>query len=165
MKTIYLDMDGVVADFDSFATEVIGYSVGPDTMYPKEDWMKLLNEQRLYFKLPVYPEAKSFVTEIQELSLDYNFDLKFLTAIPHGNDIPWAFSDKIYWAKKYFPGIPVWFGPYSADKQKYADPTNILIDDRESNIEEWSEAGGIAIHHIGDHANTLRRLKLILNNF
>ena len=34
---------------------------------------------------------------------------------------------------------------YSKDKQIYAQPNAILIDDKKSNINEWTAKGGIAI--------------------
>jgi hypothetical protein len=40
--------------------------------------------------------------------------------------------------------IPVFFGPYAYDKHKHCEIGDILIDDRQSNCEEWEAAGGIA---------------------
>jgi hypothetical protein len=68
--------------------------------------------------------------------------------VPKGNDVKWAFYDKVMWAQKYYPNIPVHFGPYSVDKWHHCQLGDILIDDRASNIEEWRAAGGIAIHHV-----------------
>tara|TARA_B110000046_G_scaffold163142_1_gene177902 strand:- start:290 stop:739 length:450 start_codon:yes stop_codon:yes gene_type:complete len=44
------------------------------------------------------------------------------------------------------------------NKQNYANPDSILIDDRESNIDQWIKAGGIGILHT-DTASTLKKLK------
>ena len=68
----------------------------------------------------------------------------FLTAIPHDDTIPYAIYDKVRWADKHFPGIPVLFGPYSFDKQLHCKPRDILIDDRSDNCNDWRMAGGIA---------------------
>jgi 5'(3')-deoxyribonucleotidase len=84
--------------------------------------------------------------------LTKDYDLKFLTAVPKGNDVPWAFNDKVQWAQSYFPSIPVFFGPFSKDKHVHCRPGDILIDDRLSNIEEWRAASGIAIHHTNINA-------------
>jgi hypothetical protein len=70
--------------------------------------------------------------------------LAFLTAIPDNNSVPYAIYDKVTWADTHFPGIPVFFGPYSSDKQVHCRFNDILIDDRKSNCEEWRSAGGIA---------------------
>ena len=40
MKTIFLDMDGVVADFNAYAKELVGYTA-PGKRYPEEDWDKI----------------------------------------------------------------------------------------------------------------------------
>ena len=42
---------------------------------------------------------------------------------------------------------------YSADKQRFASPNSILIDDKKSNIEEWKAAGGIAFRVVGGDIN------------
>jgi hypothetical protein len=159
MKRIFLDMDGVVADFDRYARDAVGYSTPGGARYPDSDWKKIAANPRLYARLGVCPGAHDFVAEVSRIARDTNRELLFLTAIPRGNDTPWAFWDKINWAERHFPGIPVWFGPYSRDKQHHARPGDILIDDRDSNIREWAAAGGIAIQNNADLVSTLERLK------
>jgi hypothetical protein len=43
-------------------------------------------------------------------------------------------------------------------KQKYSGENNILIDDREDNIQQWKDKGGIGILHTST-ANTIKQLK------
>jgi 5'(3')-deoxyribonucleotidase len=159
MKRIFLDMDGVVSDFDSYAQQILGYSAELGGKYPESEWKKLSANPRLYSALPICPGSQEFVTEVSRIAKDTNRELLFLSAVPSFNDAPWAFWDKISWASQHFPGIPVWFGPYSRDKQLHARPGDILIDDRDSNIREWAAAGGIAIQNRADLEDTLRRLK------
>jgi hypothetical protein len=147
MKTIYLDMDGVVADFDEFALRVIGLPPSGG-YYPEDQWAKLAAESRLYKDLKKTPYADALVHECRRIARVNEYQLMFLTAVPKGNDMPWAFFDKITWARTHYHGIPVMFGPYSVDKHVHCKPGDVLIDDRVSNIEDWRAAGGIAIHHV-----------------
>jgi hypothetical protein len=48
------------------------------------------------------------------------------------------------WAKDNLSPNPKVIFAYSADKQRYANPNSILIDDKKSNIKEWIASGGIA---------------------
>jgi hypothetical protein len=159
MKTLYLDMDGVVADFDAYATAVAGAGNPVDNRWPAEAWAKIVQNPRIYRDLPKTLDADRIVSYCREWCASKNFDLVFLTAVPKDNDMPWAFYDKVVWVQRFFPGLPVHFGPFSHDKQVHCQPGDILIDDRLSNIEEWSAAGGIAIRHTGDTTATLARLK------
>jgi len=147
MKTLYLDMDGVVADFDELATRILGTAAAPNGIYPDEQWNKIAEHKRLYLDLNKTVYADQLVTECKDFTLTKGYRLCFLTAVPKGNDIKWAFYDKVIWAQQHWPGIPVMFGPYSKDKWQHCSPSDILIDDRLCNIEEWRVAGGIAIHH------------------
>jgi 5'(3')-deoxyribonucleotidase len=156
MTTIYLDMDGVVADFDEYAARTLG--VPPSQgIYPDEIWYKLATNSRLYRDLVKTSYADELVFQCSVIAKQQGYELKFLTAVPKGNDVPWAFYDKVIWAQKYFPGIPVMFGPFSKDKYKHCRPGDILIDDRTSNIEEWRVAGGLGILH-RDFNDTLAQL-------
>jgi 5'(3')-deoxyribonucleotidase len=160
MPTLYLDMDGVVADFDEYAARTLG--VPPSQgIYPDEIWYKLATNARLYRDLIPTPYAAQLVYQCEQFCNKKKYDLKFLTAVPKGNDVPWAFNDKVYWARNYFATIPVMFGPFSKDKHQHCQPGDILIDDRASNIEEWRAAGGLAILH-KDYADTVNQLEALL---
>lgn len=160
--TIFLDMDDVTADFKAYATRVLGKKQN-DEKWPHEDWVKLRDNPRLYRDLEPTPEATALVEYCRYLRDNNNFDVMFLTAVPKGNDVHWAFYDKVLWAQKYFPDIPVMFGPFSKDKHIHCKPGDILIDDRTSNCDEWRQAGGFAVQHRGDLTDTLQQLALILN--
>jgi 5'(3')-deoxyribonucleotidase len=159
MRTIFLDMDGVVADFDAHASKLAGADVKVNDKYPDSVWQRITADPHLYFNLPVCARADELVRTALILAHENDMDVKFLTAVPHGNDVPFAFYDKVKWVDIHFPGIPVWFGPYSHDKWLRAGQRNILVDDRRSNIDEWNQAGGIGIYHVGDMDDTLDRLR------
>lgn len=147
MNRLYLDMDGVVADFDEYASRILGPMPPHQGIYPNDQWEQISANPRLYRDLLKTPYADELVAECIDLAIFRDYELLFLTAVPKGNDVKWAFYDKVLWAKTYFPEIPVHFGPYSIDKWRHCNPGDILIDDRISNIDEWRAAGGIAIHH------------------
>ena len=50
----------------------------------------------------------------------------------------------------------------SKDKGFLAGEGRILIDDREQNIKDWENAGGVGIHHKGNFDETLKALQVIL---
>lgn len=146
MKTLFLDMDGVVADFDEYAMRTL--NVPPSGgIYSQEIWNQLAANPRIYRELKKTPYADELVEYCRQLCNDQKWDLKFLTAVPKGNDVPWAFYDKMSWAWFFFPDIPVMFGPFSKNKYQHCRSGDILVDDRRSNVEEWSDAGGIGILH------------------
>jgi len=156
MRTIYLDMDGVVADFNAYARATLRVRE-EHHKWPEAEWNKLRDNPRLYRDLNKTPEADLIVETCRYVCKLKGYQLLFLTAVPNKNDVHWAFYDKVVWAQKYYPDIPVHFGPFSKDKHLHAQPGDILIDDRTSNIEDWKAAGGIAIYHT-DTVTTLQRL-------
>lgn len=142
---IYLDMDDVVADWMGYARDYLKQPDWKDgEMLPDATWRRLKDDHRMYSKLPIKTDALKLVSWVTDYAYRNNFELRFLTAIPHNNDMPWSFYDKVNWADQNFPHIPVFFGPYSHDKWKHCQPGDVLIDDRRSNCEEWERAGGIA---------------------
>ena len=163
MKTIFVDMDGVVADFDTFASDLLGRKIGWHQSkfdLTSEEWEKLTTVDRLYYQLPLMPDATKLIAYVKSLST--RFHVQFLTAVPRRRTMPEAKADKQAWVDKYFPGMRMDIGPFSHDKQKWCNPGDILIDDRPSNIEEWKMAGGIAIYHTGDVDKTIKTLNQIV---
>lgn len=157
MTTLYLDMDGVVADFDEYAYRTLGLPPS-DGVYAQEDWVKLAENPRIYRDLVKTPYADDLVHFCKEYCTKHSYDLKFLSAVPKGNDVPWSFYDKVNWARNYYPTIPVFFGPFSKDKWQRCEPGDILIDDRSSNIVAWIGRGGRGILH-RDYNTTISMLK------
>jgi len=163
MRTIYLDMDGVVADFDTFVSNLLERPIGWNDSkqdLTNEEWGKLASVDRLYYQLPLMPDATKLVAYVKSLSTRFN--VQFLTAVPRRTTMPSARDDKQAWVDKYFPGMKMDIGPYSHDKQKWCRPGDILVDDRPSNIEEWNAAGGIAIYHLGDVNASIKRLNEVI---
>lgn len=157
MNTLYLDLDGVMADFDRYAFQIAG--IPPmGGVYDAEQWAQITADPRLYRDLPKTHYADQLFKYCRDFCRRENFRLIFLTAVPKGNDIPWAFYDKVMWCLARYPDVPVHFGPYSVDKYLHCQPGDILIDDRESNITAWQSAGGIGILHTGRLEKTIEQL-------
>ena len=142
---IYLDMDDVVADWMGYARAYLKQPQWKEgEMLPDTTWRRLKDDQRMYSKLPLKEGAHELVDWVTDYTNKNNSSLFFLSAIPHGNDMPWAPQDKVFWAQQHFPHIPVFLGPYSHDKWVRCTPGDILIDDRKVNCDEWTRAGGLA---------------------
>jgi 5'(3')-deoxyribonucleotidase len=114
---------------------------------------------RLFRHLPKMPQADEMVNLARKIRDDLGYELIFLTAIPHYNDVHWAFWDKMLWAQERYPDIPVHFGPYSEDKKKHCIAGDILVDDRPDNCQSWKEAGGVAIRVTKDYQAALDELE------
>ena len=142
----YIDMDDVVADWMVYAKKIVQRDWNYGQRIPDEDWRKLQTDQRFYRNLPLKPGAKDLVKFcVDYMRFNPTSTVQFLTALPHDYTMPYAAQDKVWWANEHFPGIPVFFGPFSHDKWRYCKgPNDILIDDRLSNNQEWIAQGGQA---------------------
>ena len=159
---IYLDMDGVVTDFNKFAKDTIKELPTNNTMDDKwkpTEWEKIRQIPNLFRNLPKTPFADTIVYIARKFRDELNWQLFMLTAIPKNNDTPDAFQDKIEWMQKHYPDIKVRFGPYAIDKQKHSKPGYILVDDRSDNCEQWKSNGGISIHVTKNYNLAIEQLK------
>lgn len=164
---IFVDLDGVLADFGAFKDK---FDVSTHdfftTILPKYP--------DLFYNLKLCPGASSFMSQLNFLSSNENVQIEILTAVPHRNLNPKAAFYKTLWVKKYFPYINVINcvqGGYVIDgnnekvhmarinKASYVQMSNdILIDDDENNIDHWKARGGIGILHKGDFDKTLNTI-------
>ncbi len=153
---VYLDMDGVVADFVRGAcivhskpnpftdprtvSECIGVFELIDIWgITKEQFWRPIDDlgQSFWRLLHRTPEA----SEIFTLASSFGERLAFLTA---PSDDPGCVPGKRQWIAREFPGTPVIFASASA-KRLMAHPGALLIDDKDSNCEEFYAAGGNVI--------------------
>ena len=171
-NTFYLDMDGVVADWESAAAQFFGRPIRLNgATNTVTEWDSIKTQHRFYRTLPLMPRVDELVALSRQYRDALGWNLLFLTAVPKNDDMPWAFYDKVLWAQEHFPDIPVHFGPHSWDKQKHCKSGDILVDDRASNCREWVSAGGVCFrvtaNDLGTVIDSIRddfEAKLALNN-
>lgn len=137
-------MDDVVADWYQEAQRFLKRSWEVGVWIPESEWKNLENHTRFYRNLPLKRGAEELIEWAKNYAEQNNMHLAFLTALPKNNKMQYASYDKFLWAQERFPNIPVFFGPYSADKHLHCRPGDILIDDRTQNCIDWRAAGGIA---------------------
>lgn len=156
-NVIHCDQDGVLADFDGYKKENLSEEAQTDD---DQMWAEIKKIPNFYRKLKATPYARKLWDAIKLCGSDRCI----LTALPRKTTMPDADTDKRLWTTDkrapVFGGekVVVKFGPYSRDKYKHAEPNDILIDDRQDNIDQWIAAGGIGIFHNGDVDRTIRLL-------
>lgn len=148
-RRLYLDCDGVLADFDRSATAILGL---PPRAYEKRHgigrfWQKLAQAPDFYFSLPLMDDAMELFDAVRHL------DPVILTGLPRGN---WAADQKVRWAAEHFPGVPI-ITTMARDKRDHAREGDVLVDDQLRHAHLWEEAGGIFVHHKSAE-QTLREL-------
>lgn len=139
MRQLYLDFDGVLADFDAGATAILGL---PPREFEKRHglgrfWQKLAQAPDFYFGLPLLPDAMRLFEAVNHL------DPIILTGLPRGN---WAADQKVRWAAKHFPGTRI-ITTMARDKRDHAREGEVLVDDQLRHAHLWEGAGGVFIHH------------------
>jgi len=147
MPTLYIDMDGVIANFDAKAREILK-DCDFDTLeerWPADGWNRIRDYPHFYRSLPKMPQADQLMALAERFRDELGWELYMLTAIPRLNDVPDCFWDKTEWMREHYPNVAVRFGPYSDDKQYHCQPGDILVDDRTSNCGQWRSSGGHAV--------------------
>lgn len=168
-NVIYLDMDGVLVDFDLHFEMLTG--LHPRHFENNNDgFWKVFDKHHHTFFLdaPEYDYIDQWVRDIADLAFEHDYDIEILTALPRKSTVPLAADHKKEWTKNrsYILPYKVNFGPYAKDKQKWAKPEHVLIDDKALNIQQWNNAGGLGICHSPDRPwVTVRLLENALKYF
>jgi hypothetical protein len=146
---LFLDCDGVLADFDAGATDVFGMSpqVFEERHGKREFWRRIARARDFYARLPLMADAKLLFDAVAHL------DPIILTGLPIGN---WAAPQKVRWAEEHFPGAHI-ITCMARDKYRHMKGADVLVDDRANHRDKWEAAGGIFVHH-KDARNSLDQL-------
>tara|TARA_Y100000590_G_scaffold421165_1_gene524567 strand:+ start:273 stop:788 length:516 start_codon:yes stop_codon:yes gene_type:complete len=156
IKYIFVDMDGVLADFLKGCEAMIGHPMtNDDKGHSDYDARKEeLTNKRLFANLPPMVDMYDLIAYIKHTGINW----EILTAAGVVNRELVVF-DKKSWIKKFVdPSVVVNCTFTGAQKSAYALKNNVLIDDRPKNIEAWEKAGGIGILHTSA-ADTISQLK------
>ena len=161
---LYVDMDGVLADFYGPFNKMAGVDSWKDAS--KDTVSQVLRDitkqKDFWINLDVLSDVPKLMSAIKTL---FNGQYKILSKALAGDKR--VMSQKKQWVQSNLAMQPneTIIMPATADKGMYAkqgDGTaNILIDDFGYNIKKWKSAGGIGIQHTnGTVNNTIKQLQI-----
>ena len=135
---LFIDLDGVLADFDTHYYNLFG-------IWPLKDaddnlWRNVHKTDRFFFNLPP--------TEDMEDLWDYveKHNPTILTGVPASKNDKFIL-DKMEWVKKHIGAHVEVICCRSKEKSLYMKPGDIIVDDWEKYKHLWVEKGGVWITH------------------
>ena len=152
---LFLDADGVLADFDAGVQRVLGMT--PAAFIARHGqglfWKRLATADNFYGGLGEMPDARLLFDGVKHLKPS------ILTGLPLGN---WAAPQKVAWAAEHFPGVPI-ITCMARDKHRHMKRGDVLVDDRENHRATYEQAGVIFVHH-QNALDSLRQLSTLFSS-
>ena len=144
IKKIYLDMDGVLCDFNKRYTEI--FDISPELTRDNKSFNGYFDkfiETKQFSTLDWMPGAIDALDYINKLGVP----VEILSSTASEKRDAAIKPQKQMWLQTHNIGYKANFVPGKLHKYKYATPDSIIIDDTLSVIEDWRKAGGIGIWH------------------
>lgn len=157
---IYLDLDGVMADFDQGVMDLM--NIHPDDINPKSEMWTAIDAhmdlgEEFFGTLKLIHDAR----ELFNFLLELDCELTILTATGHIRPTEVQEQKNRWINQNLSETIPRLFTRRGKDKAIHAKPHHILIDDRMKAVGPWCDAGGIGILHTSTKA-TLKQIEKLL---
>ncbi|MEO8067600.1 MAG: hypothetical protein ABI599_07910 [Flavobacteriales bacterium] len=145
MAQLFLDLDGVLADFEGGAEVLLELPAKEfqERYGQGAFWKKLATAPDFYGSLQPLPDAHELMEAVRHL------DPIILTGLPIGK---WAEPQKRAWVERHFPGLQV-ITTLARNKYTYCETGDVLVDDQLRYAEPWETAGGIFILHTSAKAS------------
>ena len=155
---IFVDMDGVLCDFEKRYRERYGDVKDRDR---KKDFRPNFDDfikTKQFATLEPMPDFKHLVAYLAALR---GIPKEILSSTAYEETHEDIFRQKEKWLREHHITWPANFVPGKRHKYKFATPDSLIIDDTYSVIEDWNKAGGISIWH-KDASSTVLQLATIL---
>ena len=156
VSVIYLDMDGVIADFVKRYKEL--YNMLPKEAEKSKKFDHFFDEfiaSNQFATLDLMPGALDAITYLRKL----NVPTQILSSTANEKRYDDISKQKMIWLQTHGITFTPNFVPGKKHKYKFAADDKIIIDDTESVIDDWRKAGGIGILH-KDWPSTISILKM-----
>ena len=156
ISCIYLDMDGVIADFVKRYKEL--YRMEPKEAEKNKKFDHFFDEfiaSNQFATLDLMPGAMAGIDFLRKASVP----TQILSSTANEKRYDAISKQKMIWLQTHGITFNPIFVPGKRHKYKYAAPDKIIIDDTPSVINDWRAAGGIGILH-KDWITTLAILKM-----
>jgi len=153
---IYLDMDGVIADFNKRYKEL--YKIEPkeaDTYKTFDKFFTMFIAERQFAKLDLMPDAMELINYLRSLKIPTEI-LSSTSSEKRDAEIR---EQKIEWLNNQNIEFPVNLVPGKRFKRDFSNSNSLLIDDTSQNIDQWRVEDGIGILHT-DAITTIGILKM-----
>lgn len=157
-KKLYLDMDGVLTDFEMKFAQRFGFPsmTVRDRKNFSTEWPTFV-EEKLFEELEWHEGGQELLAFIRQ----YPIEVEILSSSGGPRFHEEVKAQKKVWLKAHGIDYKVNVVPGRVKKKEYATPDRILIDDTLEIITQFNDAGGVGIHH-KDLGKTLKTLKVLL---
>jgi hypothetical protein len=138
MSKLFIDMDGVLADFDTHHEATFGFR--PNKQFDNVDWNAVGGVKNFHLGIPPMPDLPVLWSYIERLNP------MVLTGVPASvEEVP---ENKRAWVRKHLGNHIEVICCRSWEKSLHANNGDILIDDWEKYRHLWVAKGGCWITHV-----------------
>ena len=151
---VYLDMDGVLADFFGEWAKLDGKDHYKDIDNPEAKLQLVRDHPTFWTNLPLLPHARELVRRVIK-----EFGSYYICSTPLTGD-PRSEPGKLAWVGMHFSDMPPKHIELTHNKAEFAtlggNPC-ILVDDYGRNVNSWQSSGGIGIKYDDQNYPTIAR--------
>lgn len=157
IRTIYLDMDGVIADLNQYWLEHFNQPTVRDDPNVEDNWIAAVTRQHCFAKLDMCHGAKLLARTLRQTA-----DVEILSSTSDRSTAPLVAKQKRIWLDNNgFADLKANFVKTKKEKSNFATPSSLLIDDSKACIDPFIEKGGMGILHISAMDTILQLSKLL----